>query len=280
MHSWKTEIEFQETNKLKDYLRRLMVLPFMRSPSGRFLFLILVLTAVAELLITFADPRLGILLHIAVLLSIFYNLSRGTGDPARRLKTALLLIPFIRVLSLALPFNAWPRISAYFLVSIPLFIAVALLVRLESWNREELGHTLYQLPLQVIIGLSGIALGWIEYQILEPEPIVENLSWSSAWLPALILLVSTGYLEELLFRGVLQSAAISAVGDWLGILFVASLFAVMHIGYASLLDMVFVLNVGIVFGVVVLHSRSILGVTLAHGLTNISLFMLWPFWLS
>lgn len=155
-----------------------------------------------------------------------------------------------------------------------------LVIQQESWSRKELGFTLHNLPLQIAVVLGGFALGWMEYRILQPEPLVSELTWQTIWLPALVLLICTVYFEELLFRGLLQSAALSVIGYWPAILFQAALFAVLHIGYASVVDVIFVFIVGFVFGVVVARTNSLLGVTLAHGLTNIGLFLLWPFWLS
>jgi membrane protease YdiL (CAAX protease family) len=58
---------------------------------------------------------------------------------------------------------------------------------------------------------------------------------------------------------------------------VALFFGVLHVGYQSLVDVIFVTGVGLLFGWIVLRTRSIIGVTLAHGLTNIMLFLIMPF---
>ena len=63
-----------------------------------------------------------------------------------------------------------------------------------------------------------------------------------------------------------------------GLLYVALLFAVLHIGYRSVLDVVFVFGVALLFGWVAEATWSLLGVTLAHGVTNIVLFLIMPFW--
>ena len=55
------------------------------------------------------------------------------------------------------------------------------------------------------------------------------------------------------------------------------LFAIMHMGFHSVLDVLFVFGVAMFFGWVVKKTGSLLGVTLAHGLTNIMLFLVFPF---
>jgi hypothetical protein len=61
---------------------------------------------------------------------------------------------------------------------------------------------------------------------------------------------------------------------------VSLIFAVLHFGYRSLLDVVFVLVVALFFSVVVSTTRSLIGVTVAHGLTNVALFLIFPFVLN
>jgi len=75
---------------------------------------------------------------------------------------------------------------------------------------------------------------------------------------------------------VIQRAAKEAMGGW-GILFVAVLFASMHIGYLSILDLGLVFVVGLFFGIVVNKTGSIFGVTVSHGLTNVILYLVAPF---
>src|SRR4029078_12303107 len=115
---------------------------------------------------------------------------------------------------------------------------------------------------------GGAGLGWIEYMILAPQPLVPVFSWPMVILAAIVLALATGFPEELIFRGVLQSAAIPVLGRW-GILYVSLLFAVLHIGYLSVFDVIFVFLVGISFAYLVRNTGSILGVTLVHALTNI-----------
>ena len=65
-----------------------------------------------------------------------------------------------------------------------------------------------------------------------------------------------------------------------GLIYVALLFAVLHLGYHSLIDVLFVLFVGLLFGWLVWKTQSLLGVSLAHGIANISLYVMFPILLS
>jgi hypothetical protein len=132
------------------------------------------------------------------------------------------------------------------------------------------------MPVQLLVGALGVGLGIAEYLILKPDALVDELTWQQAWWPALILLVATGFGEELVFRGVMQSASAEALGKAV-IPYVAIVFAALHVGYKSAPDVAFVFLVALFFGWVVAKTGSLLGVTLSHGIANVVLYVIVPF---
>jgi len=164
----------------------------------------------------------------------------------------------------------------YFITSVPLFASALITARTLQISRQDIGLQLRKVPLQLFVTLTGVSFGFLEYSILRPKPLASAFTWQQLWLPALILLVSTGFSEELIFRGLMQQAAKGSLGR-LSVPYVSLLFAVLHVGYRSLLDVIFVFAVALFFGWVVERTDSLLGVTLAHGLTNIVLFLVAPF---
>jgi membrane protease YdiL (CAAX protease family) len=100
--------------------------------------------------------------------------------------------------------------------------------------------------------------------------------WTAAGLvPALAVGISTGFPEELIFRGVMQTATRPLLGRWNWV-YVSAVFAVLHIGYKSVLDLAFVFGVGLLYGWIFERSRSIVGVAVGHGLANVILFFVAP----
>jgi membrane protease YdiL (CAAX protease family) len=91
-------------------------------------------------------------------------------------------------------------------------------------------------------------------------------------LAAFLLLVTTGFVEEVIFRGVLQRSAVQVFGGW-GLVDVSLLFAVAHWIHNSLIDIVYVFVIALFFAWVVKKTGSLFGVTLAHGIANIVLFL-------
>jgi membrane protease YdiL (CAAX protease family) len=237
----------------------------------------LVVLAVAELLTALVAPRGGLVLHGVVLMTLLLHTALTWGHPSHRLLLSLTFAPLIRLLSLSMPLAGFPLIYWYFIVSVPLLVAAAIALRTLGFSSVGIGLNLKALPLQVLVALTGMSIGYIEYRILQPAPLARSLAWQEIWLPALILLVCTGFAEELIFRGMMQEAATQVCGQVWGVLYVAVLFAVLHVGYQSLPDVLFVFNVALFFGLAKTVTGSILGISLAHGVTNILLFLTMPF---
>jgi membrane protease YdiL (CAAX protease family) len=248
--------------------------------SARWALIYLAAITVSEVLTTLIRPEVGLILHSLVLIALLAHAAAVWGKPMHKLWLALTLAPLIRLLSLSLPLAGFPLIYWYLIISVPLFVAAGLIAYTLRLSAREIGLRLpgrRQLLAQLAVASTGLVFGYVEYQILKPAPLAPALTLEQVWLPMLILLVSTGFAEELIFRGILQRAAEHVVGRF-NVLYVSILFAVLHVGYKSLVDVLFVLVVALYFGWVTTRTRSLLGVTLAHGLTNIMLFLVVPLW--
>jgi hypothetical protein len=102
-------------------------------------------------------------------------------------------------------------------------------------------------------------------------------SFEALLVPALIMIVCTGFLEELAFRGLMQYHATRTLGFY-GIIFISALFGVLHIGNLSVLDVLLAGTVGFIFSLVVRKTGSLYGVSISHGIINIVLFLIAPYY--
>ena len=93
------------------------------------------------------------------------------------------------------------------------------------------------------------------------------------------MVVYTGFVEELAFRGLMQYYAVRTMGWW-GILLITTIFGVMHIGNLNYLDVLLAFTVGGIYALVVRKTCSIYGVSLSHGLVNVTLFLIAPLYFS
>jgi membrane protease YdiL (CAAX protease family) len=259
--------------------------PKMPVKSSQRIFLVLLiylfLISVAEYLtLIISTVYLGLFIHSLILIVLLLHAGFITRRYEQRLYLALAFAPLIRLVSLSLPLRDVPRMYWYVIVGAPLFLAAWLAARSAGINSRQVGLTLHHFRFQLFFSFVGIVLGYLEYFILRPQPLAPAISLQYLWVPALILLVFTGLLEELIFRGLMQTAFLQGLGRWRGLLYGSTLFAVLHLGYRSVLDVLFAFGVALLFSLFVLRTGSIFGVTLAHGLTNVTLFLVFPFWIG
>ncbi len=233
----------------------------------------------AELVTAVLDPMLGILCHVVIMGSLLIHsaIARTTED--RNFLLSMAIAPVIRIVSLGMPLGVFRQEWWYLLTSIPLFATAFVIVRTIPLQRRQIAIQLpawRDWPLTLIVVASGALLGLMEFLILRPEPLTDSLSLTAIALPAAILMVCTGVIEELIFRGILQTTGTKAFGTWRGIVYVSLLFGALHIGHLSVVDVVFVTAVALYFAVIVHRTRSLLGVSIAHGITNFMLFVVLP----
>ena len=239
----------------------------------------LLLIALAEVVTAYVNPVFGVGFHV-VLLVVFLGLGSSTRKgPRRAFFLALAIGPLIRIISLAMPLGSIPQTYWYVLTAVPLFAAGALIARNLEMSPAALNLTMLKrrnLWIEIPVALSGLVLGFVEWSILRVQPMVngQSVAWMIAG--ALILLIFTGLFEEFIFRGLIQGVSINFLGPLGGVIFAALIFSVLHIGWHSILDLLFALGVGVYFSLIVLRTTSLWGVTVAHGAISTMVFIVVP----
>jgi membrane protease YdiL (CAAX protease family) len=251
----------------------------------------LLFVACAELLIIY-DTKIGIALHSIILFALLFHstLESDTDKTFSQFLMALVLVPLIRILSLSMPLAYFSRHSWFLLISIPLFIAIFTCMWVQELRPKDIGlfvPALKSTPIEAGVILFAIPLGIIEYQILKPSPL-PGLEVTSFITSSLIFIICTGFVEELVFRGLIQYNTIRLTGamyamiarktmrKWSGIIFVTSIFAVLHISNLSPLDCLLAFSVGVLYSVVREKTGSIYGISISHGIINILVFLVAP----
>ncbi|RZN33947.1 MAG: CPBP family intramembrane metalloprotease [Methanophagales archaeon ANME-1-THS] len=241
---------------------------------------VLVITA-AELLMAYAI-KAGIAVHVLIIFALLLHATRAV-DKDRSLSQfliTLILAPLIRILSLSMPLTQFSRISWFMIISVPIFIAAFTCMALLELRPKDIGLSLparRYAPVEATVILLALPFGIAEYLILKPAPLPElEQSITSLFAASLMFLVCTGFLEELIFRGVMQCSAVRWMGTCIGILFVSMIFGVLHVGNLALLDCLLAFAIGLIWSVVREKTGSIYGISISHGITNIILFILGP----
>jgi membrane protease YdiL (CAAX protease family) len=64
-----------------------------------------------------------------------------------------------------------------------------------------------------------------------------------------------------------------------GIVLISALFGLMHIGNLSVLDVLLTASIAFLFSLVVRQTGTIYGVSISHGIINVTLFLIAPAYL-
>jgi uncharacterized protein len=256
-------------------ISRFYQIPILRNLSIAVAYLLLI--SAAEVVTVLVNATIGMIFHAFIMIGLIIHGSIIQQGPFRRYLVILAIAPLIRVLSLSLPLAALgvPVMYRYMIVGVPILMAAFFAARGVGLAANRLYFTWKGWPIQLLFSLSGLALGYFEYLILHPQALVPTAGWFDIGMGMFILFVFTGFLEEFIFRGLLQVTGIQLFGKT-AIWIISILFGILHIGYYSIFDVVFAASVGLFFGYFALKTHSLLGISLAHGVTNITLYILLP----
>lgn len=235
----------------------------------------LVTLSATELVTALGAPRVGLAFHAMLLIVLFLHTALAHRQTVHNLLLCLSLVPLMRLLSLSLPLDGFRLSYWYLIVTVPLLAAAAAVMQVLDLSWRDVGLHRGNELVQLGIGLAGLPLGYVEYHAVRSEPMSEALTLGEVWWPSLILMICTGFGEELVFRGVIQRAAGEVLGRW-AVVYVATLSAVTCVGHGSSTNALFVLGVAAIFGWIRRRTGSILGISVAHGLTNAVLFLVMP----
>jgi hypothetical protein len=229
----------------------------------------------AEVIAAAVGPVSGAACHAVVLLALLNTYAISPDLPEGRLLALLALVPLLRILSLTMPNRHVAEIWWYGMVGVPLMLGALLAARLVPTAWPDLSIRREQLLAQVAIALAGAPLGVAAFEILTPAPVISPLTAPSFLGGAFILIVFSAFLEELIFRGLLQRGARELFGG-LGLVIVSVLYASLYVGSLSAPYIAFVGAVGLMFAVAVERTGILWGAVGAHSLLNVGLLMVWP----
>jgi uncharacterized protein len=230
----------------------------------------------AEAIGAFIGNIPSILCHAILLPILLGHYALSDNAPYRRILPALALAPLLRILSISLPIKQVPWIYWTVISGIPLIVSIIMVVRLLNLPWFHFGLEIRFWRPKMLVILSGLPLSLFGFLILKPRPLTDNFSWYNLVIGSAVMVIFVGFVEEIIFRGLLQQVANELFGSK-GLLYSSLLFMIMYTGSRSLEYMLFMGLVGLFFGWCIIRSASILDVTLAHGLMNIGLVLVWPF---
>ncbi len=218
--------------------------------------------------------KIGILLYFAWFFALIIFGYKAQVVSQRNIYLALAMVPLIRIFSVAMPVSEIPLNYWYAVFSIPIFLSAFTTARFLGLNPEDIGLSKVKLPRQIILGLLGLPLGWTGAQVFLKLPTGTSQQYPDFWLTVIILIVCTGFLEELVFRGILYQTVREQWGSRTSLVLVSFLNASLYISNLSWQQFLLVFVAAMIFTEIFRRHKSLLAVSLAHGLFNIVLYRL------
>ncbi len=239
--------------------------------------------ALAEILTAYYEPQTGMILHAVIMFALFAHAAflRPSDKQMSYLLMSIGIAPLIRIASLSAPLAPFSYISWFLILSVPLYTGILILAAFQELKQKDLGLTFNfrMIHWEIAIALLGCPLGFVEYYILTPGPLITSITLADMIAPVLIIVVCSGLIVELIFRGLVQYNSIRIFGGRGGILLTSVLFGFLHIGNLNPPSVVFAFAVGVIYSLVVLRTKSIVGVSISHGTLNCMLFLVAPAYL-
>lgn len=185
------------------------------------------------------------------------------------------LLPLFRLVNLGMPVFVELTLFWFPFVYAPVLPAIYLAIRTQPKLKLRFNPRVFSLLLVPALIVSAF-LGEVEWIIITPEALITQWSVTQLLFIAVVMLGFVGFIEELLFRGVLQTGLKTHLGQWGAILLVSMLFGLMHSGYGSGLQLLFAGCLSLLYGIIYEYTDSFILITVMHGVLNVFLFAVVP----
>lgn len=238
------------------------------------------LVTLTQYFFAFMDPALGIFSALASVTALYLALSLLSLRIEQALRESVEIICLIQIYMLLISSLPWFFVSQDLLIPATYSILLALClwhIKDSSMTLEEMGFRRARVRHMIIAAAAGVPLGAVEYQILHPPPPTPTFSTMYFLQTVLYMLVFVGFAEELLFRGMFMRSLEKHMSWKVALILQSLVFAVLHLTWRIMIEVVFVFIAGIVFGLLFKRSGSLVPPTIAHGVGNIVLLSVLPY---
>ena len=234
--------------------------------------------AAGEIMMLSGHMYMGLVLHVINLQAITLALIFGDLSIEKKnlIQTMLLLLQ-MRILNLAMPQFFTTKLLWYPLVYGVMFISIYYVTKQQNITSKDIGIDFNRWYLYIPLALLiAAAMAMLEFQILDPAPLITNLKIRNILLISIVMFIFVAAIEELIFRSLLQTRLQSVFGANKGVLYGAGLFGIMHSGYGLMNEILFATFFGAVLGFIFQKTRSFPFILIIHGTANVFLFGILP----
>lgn len=232
---------------------------------------------IAEMLLYTGKLEAGIFLHVMIPLGIsISSMWMRESNVSFSLQT-LVMLSILRLVNISMPVFFGTTLYMYIFIYTPLLIPTYIIMRHQRITPVQMGFTLKNLYLYIPLALAvGYFIGLAEYNTINAHSMIPDVSPESLLKLSFVMFFFVGFVEELIFRSLLQTRLQASLGMEKGLVITSILFGMMHSGYGNVYELLLTASAGIVIGYMFQRTGSLPLVTLAHGFVNVFLFGLIP----
>ena len=244
----------------------------------------LLLAAIGELLTARFGPPVGLVVQALFIAALGYRVVQESPGPRRDLILCIGLVPSARFLILAQILAKLSPIDWDLDIACVLMVFASLVIWQVRIPYEELGWGPIVAPspgvrfrapsFQLLLGAGGLGLGLLEAHFVPAAPS-EVSGFAGFITSAAVLIVLSGFVGELIFRGLILNTALSVMRGW-GLIYTTLLFVAMRVGHRPFADLLVAGVAGLMFAYVARSTHSLLGVSLAQGLATTVVLVIAP----
>lgn len=179
----------------------------------------------------------------------------------------LMLVALIPVVSIAAVVPSAPKLSWYVLTGVPLLAGAVLAMRMIDEPVRRLHLPIGDVALDLFTVSLGAPLGLLGYALLRPQRLIEHPTGPELVAIVLVLVVCGGFVEEMIFRGLLLAVVERFFSHWEpAILCVAAINVTLYLGSGCISYALLIGVAGILYGAAIARGASIWSVSASHGL--------------
>lgn len=237
----------------------------------------IVFIALAELMVYSGRKLEAMEIHALVLLGLSFSIVYIKNKDIQKTYQAFILLPILRLVDFSMPLfyeeKLYNLVFIYCLLAIPVSIAAIN----QEFTRTQLGITFKKIGIYIPLSIfMGLLLGAGEYIIVGKNPLIQDLSILNLLSLTIIMVFFVSPVEEMIFRSILQNRLEIVLGSREALIVTSILFGLMHSGYGSVYEILYITLVGAVIGYLFYGTRSLPLVVLIHGFMNVFFFGIIP----
>ena len=233
--------------------------------------------AFAELLIFSGRIQEAAIAYTLLMILLSFSIIVSKKLETRKVYQAFMLLPILRLVNLSMPIFFESNLYSFIFIYAPMTIPITIISVHHKIPGEKKTDLLKKIGVYLPFSiLGGLIFAEIEYLFIQTSPLIPDISSINLLKLAIVMIFVVGLIEELIFRGIIQTSLEKFLGPAGSILLASLLFGMMHSSYGTPYEMGYTFLAGCILGYFFYRTRSLAFVVMIHGFINIFLFGLIP----